>query len=233
MRILRLSFALLFLFASCLPGMAASDSVTAPHLQVRLIVLPQGLNRGQTAQAGVYFKLEAIAVCVYAPRRFVVSSGAIAQTKNHGGWQPWSLNALGRNLSQGKPVFVDFTASWCLSCQVNERVALSRPEVRKAFADAGVILLRADWTRHDEAITQTLAGLGRSGVPTYVLYTPGQKSPHLLPEVLTPAIVTDALAKLPRTTESKQIPGITDPGTVSSGLTSALQGDESNRQAGF
>jgi thiol:disulfide interchange protein DsbD len=92
---------------------------------------------------------------------------------------------------------VDFTASWCLSCQVNERVALNRPEVMQAFHSANVVLLRADWTRHDEAITQALAALGRSGVPAYALYAPGESSPRLLPEVLTPGIVTDALAKLP------------------------------------
>jgi thiol:disulfide interchange protein DsbD len=82
---------------------------------------------------------------------------------------------------------------------VNERVALSRPEVQKAFADANVALLRADWTQHYDAITQALAGLDRSGVPTYVLYAPGDSNPRLLPEVLTPGIVTDALAQLPRT----------------------------------
>ena len=96
-------------------------------------------------------------------------------------------------------MFVDFTASWCLSCQVNERVALSQPEVQKAFADANVALLRADWTQHDDAITQALTELGRSGVPAYALYTPGQSSPQLLPEVLTPGIVMDAVGKLPKT----------------------------------
>ena len=116
------------------------------------------------------------------------------RTGSHG-----RADAVSRYQAQGRPVFVDFTASWCLSCQVNERVALSQPEVQKAFADAHVALLRADWTQHDEAITQALAALDRSGVPAYALYTPGQSSPQLLPEVLTPGIVTDALAKLPKT----------------------------------
>jgi thiol:disulfide interchange protein DsbD len=70
--------------------------------------------------------------------------------------------------------------------------------VQQAFADRKVVLLRADWTRHDEAITQALSGLGRSGVPAYALYVPGEKSPRLLPEVLTPGIVTDALGSLPK-----------------------------------
>jgi thiol:disulfide interchange protein DsbD len=106
---------------------------------------------------------------------------------------------VSRYQAQGKPVFVDFTAGWCLSCQVNERIALRQPQVQKAFADANVVLLKADWTRHDEAITQALTAMGRSGVPAYALYVPGQSEPQLLPEVLTPGIVTDAINKLPRT----------------------------------
>ncbi len=112
-------------------------------------------------------------------------------------WQPWSEDTVQKNLTAGRPVFVDFTASWCLSCQVNERVAFGAPEVKKAFADNNVVLLRADWTRYDDSITQTLTSLGRSGVPTYALYVPGEKSPRLLPEVLTPGIVTNALSQLP------------------------------------
>jgi len=115
-----------------------------------------------------------------------------------GQWEPWSAEAVSRYLSQGRPVLVDFTASWCLSCQVNERVALNQPDVEKAFSDSNVALLRADWTRHDDAITQALAALGRSGVPAYALYIPGEPSPRLLPEALTPGIVLDALAKLPK-----------------------------------
>ncbi len=127
-------------------------------------------------------------------------------TGARGTWEPWSADAVARYQAQGRPVFVDFTASWCLSCQVNERVALDRPEVQKAFADANVALLRADWTQHDESIAQALAALGRSGVPAYVLYTPGQSQPQLLPEVLTPGIVKDAVEKLPRTTAQRRGP---------------------------
>jgi thiol:disulfide interchange protein DsbD len=112
-------------------------------------------------------------------------------------WRTWSKDAVQRYQAEGHPVFVDFTASWCLSCQVNERIALTRPEVLKAFADAHVVLLKADWTQHDDAITETLSSLGRSGVPTYALYVPGENQPRLLPEVLTPGIVIDALTQLP------------------------------------
>ncbi|MGO9337341.1 MAG: protein-disulfide reductase DsbD family protein [Terracidiphilus sp.] len=115
-----------------------------------------------------------------------------------GQWEPWSASAVARYQARGRPVMVDFTAAWCLSCQVNERIALDQPSVQKAFQDANVALLKADWTSGDDAITQTLASLGRSGVPAYALYVPGEASPRLLPEALTPGIVIDALAKLPK-----------------------------------
>jgi len=81
---------------------------------------------------------------------------------------------------------------------VNERVALEQAETQKAFQNANVALLKADWTRHDEAITDALTALGRSGVPAYALYAPGASQPTLLPEVLTPGIVEDAVAKATR-----------------------------------
>jgi thiol:disulfide interchange protein DsbD len=155
-------------------------------------------TRWATAVATVIL-LGVIAVSVFTPTKLAAtvpnSTGTVAQS----GWEPWTAEAVSRYQSLGRPVFVDFTASWCLSCQVNERVALSRPEVQRAFADANVALLRADWTQHDDAIGNALAALGRSGVPAYALYLPGEKSPRLLPEVLTPGIVTEALGNLPHT----------------------------------
>jgi thiol:disulfide interchange protein DsbD len=154
-------------------------------------------RRWATAVAAVIL-LGAIGLSVMAPGRLAVAAETSTAPLAQGLWEPWSAEAVSRYQAQGRPVFVDFTASWCLSCQVNERVALTRPEVQKAFADANVALLRADWTRHDESITQALTALGRSGVPAYALYAPGQSGPQLLPEVLTPGMVTDAVGKLPR-----------------------------------
>ncbi len=153
-------------------------------------------QRWATAVAS-FVLLGVVAVSVFAPAKLAATPSASATTATQGGWEPWTAETVSHYLSRGRPVFVDFTASWCLSCQVNERVALSRPEVQRAFAEANVALLRADWTQHDDAIGQALASLGRSGVPAYVLYVPGEASPRLLPEVLTPGIVTDALVNLP------------------------------------
>jgi thiol:disulfide interchange protein DsbD len=109
-------------------------------------------------------------------------------------WQPWSPARV-TELAAAGPVFVDFTAAWCVTCQVNKRLVLNDGGVKKAFAERGVELVRADWTKRDPAITQALAALGRQGVPVYVLYRPG-KEPLLLPEVLQRQTVLDALATI-------------------------------------
>jgi thiol:disulfide interchange protein DsbD len=123
------------------------------------------------------------------------SNGQLAKSL----WQPFTPEILRQARAQGHPVFVDFTASWCLSCQVNERLILDRADVEQRLRDSGATLLRADWTNQDPDITRALAALGRSGVPTYALYPADPSAPpHVLPEVLTPGIVLDALNTLPK-----------------------------------
>lgn len=112
------------------------------------------------------------------------------------GWQRWSPALVTDLNTQGHPVFVDFTAAWCVTCQVNKRTTLEQPTVRAAFARRGVKLLRADWTRPDPVIARELARLGRNGLPVYLLLVPGQ-APKLLPEILTPYEVERALATVP------------------------------------
>ncbi len=112
-----------------------------------------------------------------------------------GDWMPYTPARVADLVGAGRPVFVDFTAAWCVTCQVNKRLVLNSADVRAAFARADVALVRADWTRRDPAITQALAALGRDGVPVYVLYRPG-KAPLLLPEVLQQRMIIDALATL-------------------------------------
>ncbi len=112
-------------------------------------------------------------------------------------WQPFTPGIIASYQAKGKPVLVDFTADWCLSCQLNERVVLDRPEVQKHLADSGIALVRADWTHHDDDIAQTLAKLGRSGVPAYAVYpADAGTAPVLLPEVLTAGILYDAVDKV-------------------------------------
>ncbi len=111
-------------------------------------------------------------------------------------WAPYSQQALDQARSAGHPVFIDFTAAWCLSCQVNERLVLKSADVQHQFSENKVTLLRADWTQYDPAITQQLASVNRSGVPTYVIYPALVNSaPDVLPELLTKDIVLTALEK--------------------------------------
>ncbi|MDA7417052.1 protein-disulfide reductase DsbD family protein [Xenophilus arseniciresistens] len=110
-------------------------------------------------------------------------------------WQPWSEARVAALQAEGRPVFVDFTAAWCVTCQVNKHGALSDAQVLADFDAARVQLLRADWTRRDPAITAALAALGRSGVPVYVLLAPGQP-PQVFSELLSARELRAALARI-------------------------------------
>jgi len=111
-------------------------------------------------------------------------------------WQPYSEQTIADARTAGRPVFIDFTAAWCLSCQVNERLVLKSPEVEHEFRARNFALVRADWTNEDDAITQKLASLGRAGVPTYVIYPAAQTGAvDVLPEALTKGLVLNAIRK--------------------------------------
>lgn len=120
-----------------------------------------------------------------------------AATQSSDRWQPWSAERVVQATAAGQPVFVDFTAAWCVTCQFNKRATLADPDVHRAFEDRQVLLLRADWTRRDPAIGAEINRLGRSGVPVYALYAPGATVPTLMSEILSVDEVRNALDNLP------------------------------------
>jgi thiol:disulfide interchange protein DsbD len=123
------------------------------------------------------------------PRTVASSTHGVESTKLS---EPFSASRFAELRAEGKPVFVNFTAAWCITCLLNERVALSRPEVADALRRRNIVYLKADWTNQSPEITSALHALGRDGVPVYALYPP-QGAPILLPQVLTPQMVVDAL----------------------------------------
>ncbi|NJN48460.1 MAG: hypothetical protein HC808_20585 [Candidatus Competibacteraceae bacterium] len=109
-------------------------------------------------------------------------------------WEPFSRLRLAELRTAGRPVFINFTAAWCITCLVNERVALSSAQLAAAFAEKGIVYLKADWTNYDPEITQVLSEFRRSGVPLYVYYPEGtQAEPIILSQLLTEAVVLQEL----------------------------------------
>jgi thiol:disulfide interchange protein DsbD len=117
-------------------------------------------------------------------------------------WEPFRAERLAELRARGTPVFLNVTAAWCITCLVNERVALRGPAVAEAFARRGVVYLKADWTTRDAEITKVLGAFGRSGVPLYVLYSGGppagtpSPAPLVLPQILTEGTILDAVGKI-------------------------------------
>jgi thiol:disulfide interchange protein DsbD len=111
-------------------------------------------------------------------------------------WEPWSAARVAALQKEGRPIYVDFTARWCFTCQTNKKTVFHGPgsgEVLKAFRERKVATLRGDWTNRDPLITAELARWHRAAVPFNLVYLPGQVEPRTLPELLTPSAVLDAL----------------------------------------
>ncbi len=163
-------------------------AVTIIALLAALVFIGRRQRRGQGAgwpAIGVTIGLIAASLVAATTIRFDAQAGR-SESSNA---QPWSEARVAALTQQGKPVFVYFTADWCLTCKVNEAAAIDRAEVREAFQRSGVTVLAADWTNGDPAITRFLESRGRAGVPLYLWYAPG-KPPEELPQVLTPSMLT-------------------------------------------
>lgn len=111
------------------------------------------------------------------------------------GWENYSRKSVQEFIDKGQPIFIDFTAAWCVTCKLNESVALG-PSMVEDMRSRGIIPIKADWTNDDPEITQALQEFGRDGVPLYVFYGRDSKEAVILPQILTTAIVTDAMDKL-------------------------------------
>jgi thiol:disulfide interchange protein DsbD len=151
---------------------------------------------GQRARAGGTRALPAFGFSgLAAVAALALAVGATQASATTIQTETFSPERIAQLQSQGRPVFVDFTAAWCVTCQVNERVALSTTPVKAAFGRTKTVYLKADWTRRDPVIAQALAAQGRAGVPLYLVYGKAGTAPAILPQILTGDIVVSALER--------------------------------------
>jgi thiol:disulfide interchange protein DsbD len=143
----------------------------------------------------------ALLVALWLPARVTTSStpAAAAQQRSGDSWQPYDAARVAQLRAAGAPLLVNFTASWCLTCLVNERNAFADADVEALFRAKHVTLMKGDWTNRDPAITRALAEFGRAGVPLYLVYNakPGSGEPLVLPQLLTATLLRDTFAALP------------------------------------
>ena len=122
---------------------------------------------------------------------------ASATTSSYGvEWQNFSTDLVRDYREQDRIVFIDFTAAWCITCKANERIIFSSSEVKQRFNELDVVMVKADWTNRNPEITRALESYGRNGVPLYVLYNGTNSEPMILPEILSPGIVLNALNEI-------------------------------------
>src|SRR6266436_9189251 len=150
---------------------------------------------GRSVGAGLAVAGAAAAILLAASLTTTADRPAAATTPDRLAYEPYTAERLLALESAGMPVFVNLTASWCVTCLINERVALDSDAVRHAFATRGIVALKGDWTSQNPEITALLQQFGRSGVPLYLLYS-GKGEPVILPQILTASDVLDALGKV-------------------------------------
>ena len=178
-------------------GIDGAGALLALLVVLALVLWALGLT-GRTRIVLASFSIAAGALLASAigPNVIKMAEAATPVAETPGArWQPWSAERVQTALGAGQPVFVDFTAAWCVTCQYNKKTTLASAEVLSAMDAAKVQTFRADWTRRDAAITAELQKLGRNGVPVYVLQAPGQ-APVVFSEILSVTEVKDALGRL-------------------------------------
>jgi len=176
-------------------GIDGAGALLALLVAIAFVAWALSLGGRSRVIAGA-FSLAALLALTWGVGPYVTAPvAATRQVGGDGQWQAWAPGRVDQLMAGGQPVFVDFTAAWCVTCQYNKKTTLSNPEVLADLAERNVALLRADWTRRDPAITAALQQLGRNGVPVYVLYQAG-RAPLLLSEILSVSDVRAALARL-------------------------------------
>jgi thiol:disulfide interchange protein DsbD len=170
--------ALLIAFALWLAGRAQAERAEGRR----------GSLHAAAALVAALLAIAALVLAVRAPRETPEAAASNAAAPS----SPWSRAAVSQATAQGRPVLVNFTADWCVTCKLNER-ALNAPRVTEAMARTRTVYLVGDWTRRDDAITRELALRRRSGVPLYLVYSPGEAEPRILPQLLTEGLVVQAL----------------------------------------
>jgi thiol:disulfide interchange protein DsbD len=174
-------------------GAAMAAAALTAALTLAFALWAYGLSQRNTPWRWRIVSLLALAICVItATTTLRRPDGGMPVTE-----EPFSTQRLADLRAQGRPVFVYFTAAWCVTCLVNERTALSTPEVAAALRDGGFTVLKGDWTNRDPVISRTLQSYGRAGVPLYLVFgTRSADSPTILPQILTPGMVRNTLARL-------------------------------------
>jgi len=127
----------------------------------------------------------------------VVSLFGVSQSTAAGEYagEPWSQDRVDMLVAEGRPVFIDFTAAWCVSCQFNKQLTLNSPQVLNAFEENEVVVLIADWTNRDDRIAAAIRGYGAAGIPLYVYYAPGSSEPQILPPLINTGLIIEAVSR--------------------------------------
>ena len=168
-------------------------AATATALGV--VLLWAGLWQRLDRKAGIYALIGSLAILIAGIAALDRTPSADPTQRSAAAGKPWSHDAVRQAQQAGKPVFVYFTADWCLTCKANEVGAIERASTQEAFEKARVVTLVGDWTDGDPAITRFLESRGRAGVPLYLWYGPGNTEPEELPQILTPAMLSSRAAR--------------------------------------